>query len=298
MDENDTPELPPQPDRPSGTRIPTSRREPPVLEELAAGPATRPPEPPPPEQTVQPEGEFEWLAPFHNRLIIAGGSLLVLLALTAIVLFVFSRGDGGPGFANVSLLSDNGDTTPTPNVTLTAAALRTTTLRNGPGTTYSPLGTVPRGARVPVVGRNADDTWLQVTYPPGSPLTGWVDITFLDVTGDISQLEIAGPGAGPSIIVPTSPPTATVEEPTDTPEPTDRPSVTPEVTETPQQTGSPSPIETPEATEAKTPESTETPAVEPKPSPTEDTDDPGTGGLDNACYTDSTAAASRCNPAA
>lgn len=261
-----------------------------------------PPEPAQPEQTVQPEDEFEWLAPFHNRLIIAGLSLLVLLALTVFVLFVFSRGDGDPGFANVSLPSDDGAANPTPDVRLTAAALATTSLRNGPGTGYSPLGTVPRGARVPIVGRNEDDTWLQVTYPPGSPLKGWVDITFLDVTGDISQLKIAGPGAGPSLIVPTSLPTVVIDEPTDTPGPTDEPTTTPEVTETPQQTGSPGPIETPEVTETVGPESTGTPSVKPKPSPTKDaggdTNDPATGGLDSSCYTDSTVAASRCNPAA
>ncbi len=65
MDENDPPELPPQPDQPSGARIPTSRREPPLLEEMEG-----PPEPIPLEEPVLPEDEFEWLAPFHNRIII------------------------------------------------------------------------------------------------------------------------------------------------------------------------------------------------------------------------------------
>src|SRR3972149_3743504 len=56
----------------------------------------------------------------------------------------------------------------------------TARMRNGPDATYAILGTIPRGALVPVVGRNADATWLQVVYPPTSQLRGWVDASLLN----------------------------------------------------------------------------------------------------------------------
>ncbi len=222
MDQSDSPDQSEQPRQPAV--IPTSRNEPPVLEELAE----------PTSDGTPPEPTNDWLVPFENRLIIAGISLLGVLALTVIVLLVFSRGDGGPGFtSSIAVVSDDiDDTTSTMDLALTAQALTTTTLRNGPNESFVPLGTVPRGARVSIVGRNEDDTWLQVAYPPGSPLRGWVDIDFFEVTGELHDVEIAGPGSGPSIVVPTSLPTFVFEDPTDTPvsiEPTD----TPEVTETP-----------------------------------------------------------------
>ena len=273
-----------------GRTIPTSRRDqplldPPMLEELAPGPTPQEPggEPPPPKDAdpLPPSEPFDWLAPLHNRLIIGGISMLILLALTAVVLLVFSQGDGEPGTGpRVGVIGDDART-PTPGENLTAIALTTTTLRNGPNASFSPLGTVPRGARLPVIGRNADDTWLQVLYPPGSTIQGWIDITFLDVAGDLTDVEIAGPGSGPSIIVPTQVPTFVIEEPTDTPVPTDvptdEPAETPEVTSTPLKGETPPPFGTPsstatsepppEATEASPP--TETPVDVPAtPAPT------------------------------
>ena len=259
MDQSDSPDKPEEPSQP--TVIPTSRKAPPVLEELARPSSGGPP----------PEPTIDWLAPFENRLIIAGISLLGVLALTAIVLFVFSRGDGGPGSTSgIAVISaDSGDATPTLEFALTAEALATTTLRNGPERSFAPLGTVPRGARVPVVGRNEDDTWLQVTYPPGSPLRGWVDIDFFEVIGELHDVEIAGPGSGPSIVVPTSLPTFVLEEPTDTPVPIDEPTDTPFVMETRE------PTETPEPTGTEgAPDPTDIAEVktEPPPITTEPTD--------------------------
>ncbi len=257
MDQSDSPDKPAEPSQ--SDFFPTSRKDPPLLEELA-GSAD---EAAPPEREPPAEPAIDWLAPFENRLIIAGFSLLGVLALTAFVLFVFSRGDGDPGFTpNIGVVSnDEGDKTPTAAFELTAEALATTTLRNGPNRSFAPLGTVPRGARVPVVGRNEDDTWLQVTYPPGSPLMGWVDIDFFEVTGELHDVEIAGPGSGPSIVVPTSLPTFFFEDPTDTPVPIDEPTGTPEFKETPlvTETGEP----------AETPEPKATPPVKPAASPTE-----------------------------
>ncbi len=80
---------------------------------------------------------------------------------------------------------------------LVGHVLTTVTMRNGPGPTHAILGTIPRGALVSVVGRNSDEDWLQVI--PVSGIRGWVDADLIEVTGDISELIIAGPGAGPSV---------------------------------------------------------------------------------------------------
>ena len=144
MDETDESKQPPDfsPQR-VGPTVPTSRPEPPVLEELSAGPTPQDPsEPPqqPPADRRPPRGEqFDRLAPLHNRLIIAGVSLLILLALTAVVLLVFSRGDGDPGTGpRVGVLASD-DRTPTSVAGLTAVTLATTTLHNGPGTNFPPV---------------------------------------------------------------------------------------------------------------------------------------------------------------
>lgn len=261
MDETENSQAPPGLSPQVGPTIPTSRREPPFLEGLAPG--YRPP---------QRDDEFDWFAPLHNRLIIAGFSLLILLALTAVVLLVFSQGDGDPRTGPRVGVAGNVTTTPTPTGVLTALTLATTTLRNGPDTSFSPLGTVPRGARLPVIGRNADDTWLQVRYPPGSTIQGWIDVSFLEVTGDLTGVDIAGPGSGPDIIVPTSLPTTVVEKATDTPAPTDTPAAeltdeptsTPELTTTPLENETPPPVETPAQTATQAaPPTTDTPVATP-----------------------------------
>ncbi len=146
----------------------------------------------------------ERLAFLNNRFVIGGLSLVVVLLLVAIVLVVFGSGDGEP---QVLLVAGAGTPTaePTakPGTPLIGRILTTASTHNGPATSYAILGTIPNGAVVSIIGRNEDETWLQVIYPPGSQLRGWVNASFVEVTGDISQLVVAGPGSGPSVIVPT-----------------------------------------------------------------------------------------------
>ena len=146
----------------------------------------------------------ERLAFLSNRFVIAGLSLVVVLLLVAIVLLVFGSGDGEP---QVLLVAGAGTPTaePTarPGTPLVGRILTTASTHNGPATSYAILGTIPNGAVVRIIGRSEDETWLQVIYPPGSQLRGWVNASFIEVTGDISQLVVAGPGLGPSVIVPT-----------------------------------------------------------------------------------------------
>jgi hypothetical protein len=54
---------------------------------------------------------------------------------------------------------------------------RVVALYEGPSTEYPVLATLPRGARVEVVGRSADGEWLALSVAPGSPLYGWAPRT-------------------------------------------------------------------------------------------------------------------------
>lgn len=228
-------------------------RPPPVLPELEA---------PSPAATGSPQptddsGGFmlaDWLAYLRNRFIMGGLAIVVVLLLIAVVLLVVGNGDGEPQRRLAADASTpESEATVVPPGGLTGHVRTTATMRNGPDLTYAILGTIPRGALVSVVGRNANETWLQVTYPPGSQLRGWVDITFIEVTGDISRLAVAGPGSGPSVPVPTSAfPVA--PEPIVVP-PTQPPTAAPTITQPP----SPTATEPPQPTGTRTPPPTRTP---------------------------------------
>ncbi len=198
-----------------------------------------------------------WLPLLNNRLILSGLGLVVVLLLIAIVLVAIGHGsDAGSNHTVVAASTRRPDTTALPSGNLTARVTTTVSIRNGPSATFGIVGTIPKGATVPAVGRNDTNTWIQVRY---SNVTGWVDVQFLQVTGDVSALAVAGPGPAPVVDVPTQsqPPTAiivTIEEPTSTP-----------AEETPQVTAQPTPATTPTPTEA--PQKTPTPAATDLPIP-------------------------------
>lgn len=151
----------------------------------------------------------------QNRIILFGLGVLVVLLLLTVVLVVV--GDGDDGTASIARPNTPGAnaTEVAPLVGLPGRLRSTATMRNGPGATYTILGTIPEGALVPVIGRNEDSTWLQVLYPANSQLRGWVNATVLDVNGDLTELVLAGPGTGPQIPLPTSFPFITPEFPTE-----------------------------------------------------------------------------------
>jgi uncharacterized protein YraI len=64
-------------------------------------------------------------------------------------------------------------------------------VRSGPGTNYPVLGTAPAGASSTVMGRNADSSWLQVQYPPGSGNTAWVFAQLVTVNGNPQSVTVA-----------------------------------------------------------------------------------------------------------
>jgi len=141
----------------------------------------------------------------QNRFILFGLGTVVVLLLLTVVLVVVGDGDDGKTPSAIRPTTPGRDATDVPPlVGLPGRLLSTVTMRNGPDSTYAILGTISKGARLAVVGRNEDATWLQVIYPPGRQLRGWVNATALQVDGDVATLVIAGPGSGPQVPIPTS----------------------------------------------------------------------------------------------
>lgn len=78
--------------------------------------------------------------------------------------------------------------TPTASV-VTATATDNVRLRAGPGTKYGVLTTIASGTVLTAVGRNADNTWIQVQIPGKSDL-GWVSGDFVTIGGDVTSLPV------------------------------------------------------------------------------------------------------------
>ena len=184
------------------------------------------------EENLLAKGRLDWAGLLRNRFILGGIGVVVVLFLAAIVLVAVGGGDDDVG-RSIASGTEVPDGSRTNSISGLSGEMRTTTtMRNGPGATYAIIGTIPSGAVVSIVGRNADEAWLQVTYPAGSQLRGWVPAGSLKVSGDVSRLTIAGPGESPGALVPTSPAPIIVDPgPLGTaPLPTDPPSTTPIVT--------------------------------------------------------------------
>jgi hypothetical protein len=155
----------------------------------------------PPPQSVSIAGielphQFDFL---RNRLLLAGFAVLAVLLLTAIVLVVLS-GNSADDEASASVNETPEKTVvATPSGEFTATVTTTATMRSGPGMEYAIMGTVPEGAIVDVSGRNEDNQWLQIIYPPGSQLRGWVPAIQVDLTGNIDLLPVEGPADAPDV---------------------------------------------------------------------------------------------------
>ena len=87
---------------------------------------------------------------------------------------------------------------PQNNGPVTVTVSQDMNVRGGPGTNYPVIGTAPAGASSTVVGRNADNSWLQVQYPPGSDNTGWVFAELVAVNGNSETVAVAQAPAPPA----------------------------------------------------------------------------------------------------
>ncbi len=96
--------------------------------------------------------------------------------------------------------------------------IKSVTIRSGPGTTFSSLGTLPQGSLLNVTGRAADGKFLQVEYTPGK--LGWIAAEFIDLSkADLSSVPMiaAAPtiASAPKVARPTLKPTDTPVPPFD-----------------------------------------------------------------------------------
>lgn len=218
--------------------------------------------PPSLEETLGGAGGSEppvWLSLLRNRLILGGLSVVVLLLLIVVVLFTIGGGDDGSDISfALGTTTPDGELTAVPGNGVAGRVLITATVYSGPGNSFDIRGTVPSGATVSVSGRNDDGSWLQIVFPPNSPLRGWVEVDLVEVTGDITLLAVAEADAPPAIDIPTSaaPPATATPVATATPIATDTPPPAtetatqppPTVVATPPPTITPTPGETPEET--------------------------------------------------
>ena len=81
-------------------------------------------------------------------------------------------------------------TTPPVEEEVTVTIVQNMNIRTGPGTNYSIAGPGPAGETSPVVGRNADGSWLQVEYPLTADGTGWVFTELVEVSGNPETVEV------------------------------------------------------------------------------------------------------------
>jgi hypothetical protein len=91
----------------------------------------------------------------------------------------------------------------------TARTTATVNLREGPGTDYAVMLTIPRGATLSVAGKNQDGTWYQVLY---QGVKGWVSVQYLQLScvEGVIVVDVAPPA-------PTSAPPPTATPSTQTP---------------------------------------------------------------------------------
>ncbi len=101
--------------------------------------------------------------------------------------------------------------TPTPGPPM-VTIIQNMNVRTGPGTNYPIAGPGPAGEESPIIGRNADSSWVQVEYPPSNDNTGWVYADLVKISGSVEQISVV------NVAPPPPPPTPTEIPPTPVPE--------------------------------------------------------------------------------
>ncbi|MBN1426916.1 MAG: matrixin family metalloprotease [Anaerolineae bacterium] len=76
---------------------------------------------------------------------------------------------------------------------VTATATTTVRMRSGPGVNFPAISRISYGATVPVLGRNADGSWLFVDYQ-GSQ--GWAASYLFVITGDLNTVPVVDQAGG------------------------------------------------------------------------------------------------------
>jgi hypothetical protein len=152
----------------------------------------------------------------RNPLVLGGLAIVLAVAAAVVIAVVFSEGEKETVTVTPPPETSTPGSTPTrtsvPLEGITGRALSTLTVRAGPGAGYISLGIAPRDAELEVVGKNEEENWLEISYPPRSRLTGWVMAEGVELEGSLASLPVATPESLVLPAVPTYPPGAFVEE--------------------------------------------------------------------------------------
>ncbi|RMH47469.1 MAG: serine/threonine protein kinase [Gammaproteobacteria bacterium] len=127
--------------------------------------------------------------------------------------------------------------TPSPtSVPMAEISVRSANVRTGPDTRFTVLASYPNTTRLPVLGVNAQHTWLQVQLPNTNTI-GWIALSTVTLDQDVALLPIVEAPPTPSL-----PPTSTR---TPTRKPQRKKSATPQDTSPPPTSKPPPPISYP-----------------------------------------------------
>lgn len=178
-------------------------------------------------------GEYE---PQHESLLrnpYVLAAIAVTAAIVLAVMVVAMAGGGGSGGGSGGGQTAVGTESPlTPQAGgIVVETIAAATVREGPGS-GGELGSIPRGQKVRVTGRDADAKWFQIVFPQNSTLRGWLPASALKVA-DLNVANIALASFTPipraTIPVPTSPPVVATQEPENTPTPAATPEAGPDL---------------------------------------------------------------------
>jgi uncharacterized protein YraI len=117
----------------------------------------------------------------------------------------YPQADQGTGWVAAQFVQVTGkDTLPVIHVPAAegprATVEQQVNVRGGPGTGFDSVGTLPPGAVVMPIGKDATGAWLQIHYPAGADTTGWVAAQYLQASdlGSLQVLDEAGGNSTPS----------------------------------------------------------------------------------------------------
>lgn len=122
---------------------------------------------------------------------VSGGEIYALLAYSPDNNWAQINVNGIAGWVNVRFINISttaGVTSPTGVVATTTTSVN---MRQGPDASFSRILTIPNYTQLPVIGRNASNTWWQVTY---NGQTGWVSATYAPIpaTANLNAVPITG----------------------------------------------------------------------------------------------------------
>ena len=89
---------------------------------------------------------------------------------------------------------------PTPAVPIAVITAVTVNVRSGPGTDYTPVGSLVAGQTCAVIGRNQAATWWQLSCPGAT--SGWVFGELLALAGPVSTVPVAQSAPPPTAVPP------------------------------------------------------------------------------------------------